>query len=920
MTESCGTDLVLSQEQELFIQKVQEGYNVLVDACIGSGKTTAIQHLCNVLPTNLNILYLTYNKLLKLDARSKIKNKNVTVTNYHGFAFTALRKIGISVGIPELIQSFIREKPPIDHYDVLVIDEYQDIEQELAELLEIIKHSNSSMQIVAVGDMEQKIYDKTTLAVPEFIDKFLGDNYVKLKFTKCFRLQPELASRLGHIWGKTIVGVNGNNIVEEMTIDQVVDFLAGQDPKDILCLGSRNWQMPAILNALETNFPDKFNKKTVFASISDKDATGSTEPKKTSAIFTTYDSSKGLERKICVICDFTESYWQIRIKNPMQSYEILRNIFCVAASRGKERIIFIKDGEPVLSDETLSTNTEMNTKFENVNISGMFDFKYIENIEECYSLLNIKPLESDDFSIIDIKNSDELIDLSPCIGIYQEAVFFNGYNIDHSIEFYINFKKNMVYTDDVKNQSLDKKILFLARLETKQSRYYDQVTTPFVKDNEKELLTKRLGTVFSPDEKVQVRCNIDFANENQTRLFSAIGLADVVKDDIVYELKFVSELTHEHFLQCACYIVALGLNKGILWNTRNNEMFEITIPDKNKFLDAVVNTVTKNVHKKYYTPTAEQNISDKIAVIDTETNWDNRVMSLGAVIADKKTFQPIDSKYYIFDPEYKFGGMYSSALNCGNGVKTILTDRKAGIANLSDWLKNNNVNSLFAYNANFDLNNLPELNDFSWYDIMKIAAYRQYNAKIPPEECYQTGRMKRNYGVESMIRLVAGDNGYHETHNALKDAQDELRLMKLLGVDLKEYSHAKLVKNTSHAKNAQSTAVQLASQLTTRPDVQTKISAKNLPLSKHDGETNSAKPSIQKNDKSESTETDSLVQHKSCSSNQIINVGDRVLSRSFGVGTVIKKISLGKLSLYKISFDGFGERYLTEVFAKLKKL
>lgn len=406
MAKSRGNDLILSQEQELFIQKVQEGHNVLVDACIGSGKTTAIQHLCNVLPVNLSILYLTYNRLLKLDAKSKIKNKNVTVTNYHGFAFTALRKFGISAGIPDLIQYFNKERPPIEHYDILLIDEYQDIEQELAELLEIIKLSNPSMQIVAVGDMEQKIYDKTTLAVQEFIDKFLGD-YIKLQFTKCFRLQPELASRLGRIWGKTIVGVNRNNIVEEMTAEQAVSFLAEQSPKDILCLGSRTGQMSAALNNLEAEFPDKFNKKTVFASIADKEAASSTAPQKTSAIFTTYDSSKGLERKICVVFDFTESYWQARIQKPMQSYEILRNIFCVAASRGKERIIFVKSDEPMLSDETLSANTKMNAKFENVVISGMFDFKYRENIEKCYSLLNIKPLESDDFSIIDIKNSDD---------------------------------------------------------------------------------------------------------------------------------------------------------------------------------------------------------------------------------------------------------------------------------------------------------------------------------------------------------------------------------------------------------------------------------------------------------------------------------------------------------------------------------
>ena len=62
----------LSDEQRLFIEKALQGENILVDACIGSGKTTAIQNLCNELPGTKKVLYLTYNKLLKLDAKSKI--------------------------------------------------------------------------------------------------------------------------------------------------------------------------------------------------------------------------------------------------------------------------------------------------------------------------------------------------------------------------------------------------------------------------------------------------------------------------------------------------------------------------------------------------------------------------------------------------------------------------------------------------------------------------------------------------------------------------------------------------------------------------------------------------------------------------------------------------------------------------------
>ena len=109
------------------------------------------------------------------------------MTNYHGFAYAALKANGISAGISDLIQRFIQEKPAIGAYDILIIDEYQDIEQELAELLQMIKDRKPGMQIIAVGDMEQKIYDKTTLDVESFMKGFLED-HLRLRFTQCFRL------------------------------------------------------------------------------------------------------------------------------------------------------------------------------------------------------------------------------------------------------------------------------------------------------------------------------------------------------------------------------------------------------------------------------------------------------------------------------------------------------------------------------------------------------------------------------------------------------------------------------------------------------------------------------------------------------------------------------------------------------------
>lgn len=805
-------NLELSSEQQLFIEKAMQGKNILVDACIGSGKTTAIQNLCNQLPSTKKVLYLTYNRLLKLDAKSKIKKRNVTVTNYHGFAYMILKRNGISAGISDLIQKVIQIKPFIKKYDILIIDEYQDIEQELAELLQLIKDSNPQIQIIAVGDMEQKIYDKTTLKVESFMKGFL-EEHLRLKFTQCFRLSKNLASMLGRVWKKQIIGVNDSCKVEEMSKEDIIPFLAEQIPADILCLGARTGAMSDTLNILEEKYSDKFNKNTVYATISDYDSMGKTEPKEDSAIFTTYDSSKGLERKICVIFDFTESYWSVRISKPQQLYTILRNIFCVAASRGKNQIIFVKSDEAMLSEKTLSTYVETNQKFEDVGMSKMFDFKFKEDVEKCFSLLKVSKLEQTNNSIINIKSADALIDLSPCIGIYQEADFFDHYQIDEDIklEILLNPELNGLYTEVVKNSTLNNKILFLVSLETKQKRYRTQVVTPFVSEAQSALMRARLETRLTRNENAQVPCRIDFYDpQNGKPIFSAKGFADVVKDDMVYELKFVSELTHEHFLQCACYMVAMKLQKGILWNTRDNTLYEIEVPDRKGFLNAVARTVTKGVIESYYEPNMFQKKTkeDKIenfAVIDTETNWKDEVMSIGVVVADSKTLKKIDSKYYIFDPEYRAGGMYDNQLRLDE-KGTCVTSRGQAIKEIKQWLDHYHVRKIFAYNASFDKKHLPEYSEYQWYDIMRLAAYRQYNSSIPSSaDCYKTGRLKRGYGVENILKMLSGNHRYYETHNAVLDAEDELQIMQLLGHGLNEYEIALLSdKNISMAGQQQS--------------------------------------------------------------------------------------------------------------------
>lgn len=179
---------------------------------------------------------------------------------------------------------------------------------------------------------------------------------------------------------------------------------------------------------------------------------------------------------------------------------------------------------------------------------------------------------------------------------------------------------------------------------------------------------------------------------------------------------------------------------------------------------------------------------DYFAVIDTETNWADQVMSIGTVIAEMDTFNIVSVKYHVLPLECEVGGMYESTLFLDIPFSPILCTRQEAINDLKAWFTQYGIAKIFAYNACFDRNHLKELGSFQWFDIMRLAAYRQYNPCIPEcADCYSTGRLKRGYGVEPMLRMLSGKHRYCETHNAVLDALDELSIMRLLGIPLSDY-------------------------------------------------------------------------------------------------------------------------------------
>ena len=577
----------LSDEQKKIIEEAEKGNNILVDACIGSGKTYTIHQICNTLKDK-DILYLTYNSLLKDDARSRIYSTNTRtdVDSFHSYCLRCCNENGKETSAYNSVDDFLKLKSPImPSYDILIIDEYQDIYDNLSKVLLKIKKHNPNIQIIAVGDADQKINDKTTINSKQFIKDFMDNNYIALHLTKSFRISPALADKLGNIWGKHIEGVNTNCKVDLMSTNEATEFLLDKNLNDILVLGSRSGSMMKIFNKIQLLNPDKFNKNTIYLKNSDFSRKHSD-----AAVFSTYDAAKGMERSICIVCDFTDDYWYTRSQKNIP-YEILRNLFCVAASRGKEHIIFVTDyNKHIISDEILCTDFSPTVE-KHYYPSTMFKYKYDEDIERCYELLNIKKIE-DNVSKISFMTNDGFINLIPCLSVYQKT-FFSNFNIDKEIQY---IKENVFserfFLKQQPNDNLHKKILYLVSCLTEQDWYYLQADENYLDEDNKNKLFNRLANKFKPDEEnVQQECNTEFIYEDE--LYTIEGFCDVIKNKAAYKLVFSEVMDKSIFLETAYYALALNLPKAILWNTYTNEKYEIRISAKKTFYKRMINLITK---------------------------------------------------------------------------------------------------------------------------------------------------------------------------------------------------------------------------------------------------------------------------------------------------------------------------------------
>jgi hypothetical protein len=388
-----------SPEQAAVVRSVRDRVNVVCEAVAGSGKTTTVLHCARDVP-DLTFLVLTYNARLKLTTRQRARELGLSNVETHSFHACAARYYLPGCRDDEALRRLVEEDAPPRsalRFDCLVVDEAQDMTPLLHRfVLKVLRDAGnvSSTQMLVLGDSRQSIYQfrdadprfltmadrgvyalaETTLesrsgsATPESFASVPKWRHHTLRTS--FRASPRIASfvndamlgfecirasKRAHLpdggAGAPVTYMVGNafEIASQEIADEIEHLLSprggGYAPDDIFVL------TPSLKGA-------KLNSKTplaqlentlvmrcgvpVYVSLADEEEL-SDALTRGKICFTTFHSSKGLERPVVIVFGFSGDYFTYFARDAPKA--VCPNTLYVAATRASERLYVVGEQE-----------------------------------------------------------------------------------------------------------------------------------------------------------------------------------------------------------------------------------------------------------------------------------------------------------------------------------------------------------------------------------------------------------------------------------------------------------------------------------------------------------------------------------------------------------------------------------------------
>ena len=628
----------ISIEQQEIIDELKKNNNVAINSVAGSGKTTCQLFIAKEF-SDKNILSLTYNTMLRAESKIRAKLlKNLNIHTFHSFC-----NLHYCSGYTNntISKSFILEPIRELNYDIIIIDEAQDMTELLYTYVTKIIRDNIKAQIIIFGDDKQSIY-KYMGANSDYLsnpNKYFAGNWVNKSLNTSYRLSKPLCSFVNHFLGYNRIKYNVHNKINiapeyricdtfniHITLKKIIENYIGLGNSfdDIMILAptikSKQVKTKYNLSPIRRLAYEFIGQIPIF--IPDNYTNKNEKILRNKIIFTTFHQSKGMQRKMVIVYNIDESYNYFFNK----TNEITcPNTIYVAISRASERLIVLQDEKKphfkfinltilkqisniVGKSKIAEPMPELEIKKITKSVSELcdsydFDFEITKStIQNNINLLNIPQ---------SIKNTNYYKLLDCLVETVEDISMITGNALPNFLQFYKTGNCNMNYIElNDKNQTELRTIVndakfditFLKNMNDKEEfiKLWLKVAKTYTYKNEPHLNMQitnynwiTIDDMIKSSEyicdyfssKLKFEYPITYENDNII-INGVIDCIDYV-NKIVWEFKCVSELNEKHILQLTVYMNILINNKDIdnsykfyLCNMLSGEIIEIKYDEK----------------------------------------------------------------------------------------------------------------------------------------------------------------------------------------------------------------------------------------------------------------------------------------------------------------------------------------------------
>jgi predicted GIY-YIG superfamily endonuclease len=347
-----------SEEQQQIINHIKNGYNVVVDACAGSGKSSTILAAASQL-SNKQITQITYNSMLRHEIREKIKVlelENISVHTFHSLAVKYyLLSSHTDTELRHILFHNVKPRIPIPKIELLFLDETQDMsELYFRFVVKFIKDMGEPIQLLILGDYRQGLYEFKgsdirflTMAdkIWENLPNLSNPQFIHSTLKMSYRITNQIAKFVNNVMlgeerlfacksGEPVTYIrNSIHNIEKTVIYLILKLLSeGVKPNEIFVLGASVKGVHSIIRKMENifveqNIPchvptlegDKLDERVIDGKI----------------VFSTFHCVKGRQRKYVFVVGFDQNYFN-HFARTMDTNECPNTLYvaCTRASQG----------------------------------------------------------------------------------------------------------------------------------------------------------------------------------------------------------------------------------------------------------------------------------------------------------------------------------------------------------------------------------------------------------------------------------------------------------------------------------------------------------------------------------------------------------------------------------------------------------